>query len=395
MPELKLGELVLAAMFNAIVLAPAWTQLVGNPTATQTLRDAADGWGWAAALLTLAARWCGRNLRDDRVADGHDHSLFDAISLSPVWLLRSFGIATLIAWTACRWDTGDWLGYRVLLACHVAVAWIFAGGGAWREREFAKRRSIANICLIAMAFVVGLALHALDSPVGAPWWTIAALASQAVLAVWLSWWSVRGGLLYIAAALINVTATIWWDHAARPLRGGRIDEWIDINVVALALPVVVWLLLELRRFAPLRAAEPAGAAKTVEIPPVHRFATRLSLIALSFVVGGRLALTAVPISPLPPVAWPEWLALAAAGIAAAACLWDVGSPGGSPGAKTLAALYGYGLIVAGVWLDYLHLEPKWLWWSGDIVLAAYALATSCLWWRRAGLRAIADRLSNT
>ena len=191
-----------------------------------------------------------------------------------------------------------------------------------------------------------------------------------------------------------MTATIWWGRVIRGQSGAPAGEWIEINIVALALPVVVWLLIELRRFAPHRAAATAVNATTnLQIAPIHRIVTRLSLIALAVVVVGRLAVTAVPIAAsLSPVAWPEWLALVAAGIAAIACLWDAGSPGDSPGAKTVAALYGYGLLVAGVWLDYLHLEPKWLWWSGDIVLAAYALATSCLWWRRAGLRAIADRL---
>ncbi len=38
------------------------------------------------------------------------------------------------------------------------------------------------------------------------------------------------------------------------------------------------------------------------------------------------------------------------------------------------------------------LPPHWLLWTGNMVLAAYALATSYLWSRRRGLRALADRV---
>jgi hypothetical protein len=395
--QLVLAELVLAAFFNAIVLAPAWTQLVGNPTATQTLRAVADGWGWAAGIATLAALSFSALVVKDSTNSaggtaGQASSGTQLTSLgrsaAPAWLVALFGLSTLIAWTACRWDSGDWLGYRVLLVCHVATAWLIAAAGAWSAREIAARRAIANVGMIAMAFAAGLALRLLDGfPVGIPWWTLAALASQALLAVWLSWRSIRPALLYVAAALINLAATIWADHALP--RSGGVDQWIDthvnVNIIALALPVVIWLLLDRWRFAPSMPSD-TSAAPAARITPIHRVATRVCLTALSLVVTLQL-LFATEHAPAR-----EWLALAATGVAAVACLWDSGSASDSSVSKALAGLYVYGLLVAGVWIDYLHPERKWLWWTGDIVLAAYALATSCLWWRRAGLRAIADRL---
>ena len=157
MPRLLLVELALGALLNAIVLAPAWTQLVGNSTASQTLLQVADAWGWAAALLTAVALWAALRFTNVKAIADVDRTIFDGVREGRVWLLLLFSVATLIAWTACQWDTGDWLGFRVLLACHVAVAWIMAGGAAWRERAVATRGRISNVCLIALAFAVGLA----------------------------------------------------------------------------------------------------------------------------------------------------------------------------------------------------------------------------------------------
>ena len=87
-----------------------------------------------------------------------------------------------------------------------------------------------------------------------------------------------------------------------------------------------------------------------------------------------------------PALWTEWLALAATAAAVIACLWDATSP------DALAMLYLVGLAAAGVILDQIHPQPKWLWWTGNLILAAYTVATSYLWSRRAGLRAIGDPL---
>ncbi len=81
-----------------------------------------------------------------------------------------------------------------------------------------------------------------------------------------------------------------------------------------------------------------------------------------------------------------WAALAAAGIAMAAELWDEAA--GAP----LAGLYGLGLCVVGWSVHQFHLEPHWLVWTGTMLLSAYSLGTSFLWCRRNALRDLADRL---
>src|SRR5690606_36256884 len=46
----------------------------------------------------------------------------------------------------------------------------------------------------------------------------------------------------------------------------------------------------------------------------------------------------------------------------------------------------------GITLAQFDLSPNWLLWTGTMILAAYTLATSYLWSRRAGLRVFGDAL---
>ena len=369
----QLIQVGIAAACNAAVLLPAWLTLIRDPSRSQALLEVADVWGWSAGLLTAAAILAVSRFANATVRSG-------------LWAVLLAGAATLIAWTASRWDAGNWLAFHVLLVCHVAAAWLVAAAGWLGARRFAGRTWATNLSLIGLALAVAIGLRALDRDPGAPWWTLGALVTQAMLAVWLAWWSLRRGLLYVAALLINLTASIWWWHHTRFSGGLNLAELIEINVVALASPAVVWLLIELRRFrahSELLAAEETLAPRFI---PLHRSAARLSLAALGLIVGVRLGLTAIHAYGPSPVPILEWLALGATAVAAFAGLWDADAR------DSIAVVYFLGLIAAGVLLDQLQLEPKWLWWSGDILLAAYALATSCLWWRRAGLRAIADLL---
>ena len=84
--------------------------------------------------------------------------------------------------------------------------------------------------------------------------------------------------------------------------------------------------------------------------------------------------------------WMPWTALAVVAVAAVACLWDARA------VDSIAGLYVLGLVAVAILVDTFNLTPPWLLWTGNMVLAAYALATSYLWSRREGLRTLAARL---
>ncbi len=115
-------------------------------------------------------------------------------------------------------------------------------------------------------------------------------------------------------------------------------------------------------------------------------ATRLAIGALGIAAGVGLFLDAQQWGPLDVAPWMPWVALAATTVAALACLWD------GPARDAIARLYVLGLVAVAMTVNAFDLSPQWLLWTGNMVLAAYALATSYLWSRRRGMRVLADSL---
>ena len=291
-----LVQVGIAAACNTLVLVPAWLTLVLNPSRSQLLLEAADAWGWCAGLLTAAAI-----IGASRMAN--------AVRQIGLWAVLFAGGASLLAWTACRWDTGNWLGYHVLLASHLLASCVVAAAGWLSAETTAERNRATHWSLIALTVSVALGLRALVGDPQAPWWTLGALASQALLTGWLAWWSLRRGLLFVAAVFINVAASVWWLHHVRLVgTSGNLAELIEINIVALALPAVVWLLIELRRFRPQIEPVAGNGGPPARLVRLHRVAARLSLAALGLIIGARLGLNAIHAYLPGPVPLTEWLA---------------------------------------------------------------------------------------
>jgi hypothetical protein len=150
--------------------------------------------------------------------------------------------------------------------------------------------------------------------------------------------------------------------------------------VLLAAPVPLWLAIE------MFSIRHSALSQRIAGPPVHRMATRLAIGALGFAAAVGLFLDVQQWGPLDTAAWMPWVALAATSIAGLACLWD------GPARDAVARLYVLGLVAVAMIVNAFDLPPQWLLWTGNMVLAAYALATSYLWSRRRGLRVLADRL---
>ena len=118
---------------------------------------------------------------------------------------------------------------------------------------------------------------------------------------------------------------------------------------------------------------------------VHQLATWLALgvIVLVFTTGLAADLRLQRVATTPLLAWSALLATLAAMLS---CMWDERLRG------TVLGLYIGGLATCGLLVDGFNLEPRWLVWTGTIVLAAYAMATSFLWSRRQGVAEFAARL---
>jgi hypothetical protein len=232
------------------------------------------------------------------------------------------------------------------------------------------------------AVIVLLALRALAGDPQAPWWTIFAILATSLLATWLAAATARRALLYAAVVLLNLAGSIWWIEEGDRLTGSLaafVDGFAYFNALVAALPVVVWVMIELRWIRPRLK----GATRT-RLIGVHHVAATLSTAVLMFMVAAGLYndLAGFPRDTHMPLAW---LAVGAAALANSACLWD------RPSQVAIARLYFLALTAAGLVLDGLDLGGSQFWWMLTLVLAAFSLATSYAWSRRGELRALAAR----
>jgi hypothetical protein len=209
------------------------------------------------------------------------------------------------------------------------------------------------------------------------WWTAGGFAALAVTAAAAAWIFQRRRYLYDAAIMVNVAGSLAWIES-KILPG--VENLVFVNVILLAAPVVAWLAIE------LRGIRPRQFTPRVDGAPFHGVATRLAIGALALTTVIGLYADARGVVGIGAAEWLPWAALAVTAIAAVACVWDAAA------GDSIARLYLLGLVAVGMLLDSFDLSPPWLLWTGNMVVAAYALATSYLWSRRRGLLAIADRL---
>jgi len=329
----------------------------------------------------------------------------------PVELI-CFGMLTVGSMAACvaaRWDAASlWWGYHSLMAVWVASGWAMLALG-WRIDPQAARQAnspadgleadpprlpsmnynpystiqqtVTGWVMLLVAATVVMGLRAIAGDPQRPWWTVGVIASAGILAAALARWTLRGGFLYVAGGLLNLAASIYWVVEWAGKRQEPVFEFIEANIIALALPSLVWLALELQVLS--RSALVARRRWR----PFHRVAAGLAVTAMLFDVVLRigvaaLAASARPMNP-PLFGWAAWCSVA---VLLVGCLWD------SAARSSVLGLYLIGLCGVGLVLDGLNLTGDWLGWSGVMVLAAYSVATSFAFSRRAVLGAVAARL---
>ncbi|HEY5313627.1 MAG TPA: hypothetical protein VIK18_13960, partial [Pirellulales bacterium] len=366
-------QTALGAAVVALLIGPNLILLFGKPTSAVAFFEAAGLWGWLASLVALAAPiWFTVRFVEIGRVRGQLAGLLAAALLTA---------ASLVAFEASRWDVGNWLAFHTLVLGFTVVAWLLLAADVGLRMV---KRSPAAVPWTALVggFVFLLALRACIGDPGRPWWAVGALVALVPVAAGLAWVARRQQFLWIAAGLVNLATTIWWIEQplwqpVPPSVSATLLSLLEVNAMALALPAVVWLIVDLR-FAARRASSQFAA--------MHNVAAAGALAALAAVTTISLAAdldgTPLPASPLL-----NWLTVAAVALAIVACLWD------SRARWPIAGLYVLGFVSLAVVVDGCNLSPRWLVWTGMMLAAAYSLVTSYLWSRRHGLLAIADRLA--
>jgi hypothetical protein len=383
-PLLLVTQVALATALCGAFLVPSVVNLALRP-ANFTWAGTADGvLGWlAAALATTAAVWMNRRRTISQAGCG----IFVA------------ALIALVALTATRWDTGNWLAYHTLLVGSCAAAWLLpvatraanraVGNDAEASGPLVWSALPARLFAAAAVFLAFVELFnrpgGLRWGLGIPWWPIAAFVAIAARNVWIAWHELRPGFIWIAGILFNIAMSTWWEETGYRLTGstGELTQfleflWVNVLAVASMALVSVWVG---RRYNLSRDNEVAPPRRIA----FHRFAAwAIVVVLLGTTAAGLIAdLFNESFAVSLPLAWTAWLAAA---IVALACNWD-------PAVRwPVACLYCVGLVGVGMFLDGLDFQAPMFHWALTLALAAYSLATSAMWSARERLRAVAMKL---
>jgi hypothetical protein len=309
-------------------------------------------------------------------------------------ILIAFGVAPL--------SPQSWLGYHTLLFVLAAVGWLMvlsivavrrlgvsemgplsvdAGGKlkAYVKEQFARDATV--LASLAGAFAALLALIQIGAPPGGYWWSIGILISSALIAASLNWVTTGAAFLYFAGLLLNIAASIWWLRIYRlesPSGAVRVNNFLSVNVIALALPGIVWT------FMSLRARERRGGNKISFPPSFHHLAVWGSLFLLSLSVGLVDIVTRLAEDSTAHGSALEVVALVSTAGLVLATLYD------KKATYAVGAAYLLGLIGLGLVLDRMALQPYRLIWAGLLLVAGYTVLTSYGWRRREEISRIAE-----
>jgi hypothetical protein len=315
--------------------------------------------------------------------------------------VASIGVVAAAAWTLsvmAAFNVGaisgfgsDWHAFHTLLGGHllsaagILVLGILAVRSQHLTRSEAQRvvRWVLLFTFLTCAVAIRGTIEDYQRP--AWWWSVFGLAGSGAVLAMLAGFAERRRYLYGAAFCVNLAATnLFFSPLANRFNfAGDAEAVLTLgwfNVLALALPVALWLWVERRYIEPntleRRRLTPFGA---------HRFSTAAAaLLMTATVVVGIVA--DIGGQPIATPEWLGWCALAGTFVAVLACCWDPRVRGGA------LSLYLVGIVGIGFAVDRFNLPLKWLIFHGAVITAAYAIATSYLWSRREGLSLLARRL---
>ncbi len=386
----------MAVGFAILFILPTGLGLLVNPRTSVSLEMAAGLWGWTAlALATVAAMWLRQVLSGEDSKTIFDFDLGIGSIQTGVCGALFVAVATLVACETHRWDIGNWLSYHTLLMSQLVAGYAMLGLGwlriaigrqgatAMDASDAPDRASITRWTSVFLTLAVLLSLRAVAGDPRLPWWSAAGLICGGVLSALLAVWANRRRFLYVAGSVLNLGASIWWIVEGHKLISSsgpaQLFEFLEFNTIVLALPAVVWLVVDQRWMMTRPRTNASG------VMGFHRVASAVALFLLSVTVAFSLASDATghPVGPSPALGW---TALVATLIGVSACLWDRAAK------LVVASLYLTGLIAVAMLVDQFDLPRHQLVYSGTMALAAYSVGTSYLWSRRTGLLNTARRL---
>lgn len=403
-------NLLVAMALVALVLVPATALLTIDPRTSLLIQTAGDAWSWMAVLTLTAAAF----LRQERIAS--------FVSIRTV-ALAAMTLSALLACTTPAFSAlPPWTDFHVLLGGTVAAAWLVLGYGAWLGRRLsglavtdaaatdrdgltlryhqparnafdaaAGRASLVfgsdRLVPTVIGWVVGvcgiailLALRAMLGDPAAPWPSLSTVGAAAAVSTLLSCWSYRGSLLLGAALLLNLGASLWFMHDRSQIPGDWLLNFLCINAIALALPGVAWLVLD------IQLLRPASSGLKPFIAP-HRIAAVGSLALLTYIVVVLLPVrTTSGSSPLPNE-FMTYIAMLAVAAVCIAGLWDTHPR------NVLKTLYVCAMLAIGLGLQFssttLHLTIL----HGQLLFVGLTLVVGMLWTCRATVGRVAGRMN--
>jgi hypothetical protein len=163
----------------------------------------------------------------------------------------SAAAVVLVACTAAKWDTGNWLAYHVLAvalalltaAIHVARGWV--GPRPAPDSEGPSWMMGAHLRAKILTLVVGaLAIRsAFDDP-GRPWWPIALMGTWALLGATLAWQQRDERWALLTALGAEAVAVLWsyFGHESEPLSAFWLELVQAFGLIA-AISSLFWLAL--------------------------------------------------------------------------------------------------------------------------------------------------------
>lgn len=230
----------------------------------------------------------------------------------------------------------------------------------------------ARVVLLCAALAGVFAIRAAVDDPQRPWWSVGALGVAGALCITLAAWAPRRAFAYAGGLAVCLAASIWWivEHwrgAAGPL-AVDLTDLANVNIIAVALAGLVWLLVERRVFRAEWTLDEAG-----RWPALHVTAACVSALGVMLLAGVALAgaVSSPPPAGLVVLAWSAW---AAAAVLLVACRLDSAVP-------SRAGLYGVGLAGVVMLIARAGLSSSALAWSLSMVLAAFAAVATTVWRR--------------
>ncbi len=339
------------AVISALLLGWAQVRLVLAPDQPSNM---VNGWGgllgWASValpFLTMAwsRGWLWNQFRAERLVGG---------------LLL---LVSLLACSVARIVPG-WAAYHGLLIGWTVIPALLLAIRHYGLRVVDSARFAGPELLHWAGLLCGGATLLVLRGITAPndvWWTCASLLVLVVLFGRLAWEAGQRGYIYAAGALGNLLVSrvfVWWTGAA------DLNELWKLNIIALALPALVWLPLDLRMRGKLQ--------KQLWLP-FHQFAAGVAVTMLGMFAGGQWLARSIGGNHLNLAGVLGWLALFSVAALLVACLRDEQAKAIWP------QLYLTGLFACLQSLTYLPLSGRAFLLYTSTVLSVFVLLTGFAW----------------